>query len=1032
VSKKIGWVSAAIMAAACSGGGGGGDTTAPPPGDIGTPPPTAPPAQNMPPVVSSTDLRAQLDGGSISVPINVSDPDGDPVELVLLDAPDWISLNDEGQLTGTPDTDQPGSYEVSIEASDGTNTSQITLTLTLFMDPVEQAFATGDYTYITRDSDTDVPTVLLNEIETIRERSKAALRQMYQMNEDGTLGENSLTEVGYNQSIGSTVFRFVPVFGHNFPIMTTNTSDNPSYANKKYHFALAGFYGDTRYTVLSGGASGAFVESRHTHLLYKNAIEWSLNKDPVDLNIVIAQHHGDSEDSAIRRWLSGAFPDQVSFNIPRACDSIGFSICMADNPDLLVLYEDIYSEQELDLLVPQIKAALESGVPLFFVRSTVRLPDTPTSTYWRWGDKPLGSRVQELLNFSTDGSNHYQSAHVSNASPLDYVYGWEPGFVSNVESLVRDIEAGNINFDLSECTGPVTCEENPDFRDAVGRRLSSLPNIIAPIDETRLDPFSATTPDRFYAAVLLVGDYYRSLTTFPMSKATTSSNDFVRALFGDLTAAIYRKHNPAMPDMGTFSRSTFSDGLLEDVDVSVDAGPGFRTSGVYALPGETVSVTYLPTSEKTHAISIKVNSISPAAGDPFRTVNGQEYQRPALVSSNEVPLNLGETIEFTSAFGGPIHVHGLGSAAGSVDLSFSNVARHPVWAGPEDTEKFLIDLTADEFDWAEFVRPSFELHSTVENMRATLDNPRYSGPAQLADEVDYYLRGWHLWLDGHINDYVPENPDLIAFREERRIAQTPNEGAIPHMNSGVAACDGLCSGDPDESFAPFDPLSLTEQHNAAFPSGNLRFSGAQAGSIFDLFAIHSYFRRFLATGETDPECPALPHEDLYATVQAGHASGDAQSFIEDVDLRIPEQQNAIYVQLMTALQSQEALDDGWSLLARFNTLEWEDLQNNTHVTAPWPGATRTALCWDGQPQSAYRNRERYDKLLVRLSCAARYDLTSYLEMWGYEFGSIARDQVEKLELPELEPTYYAIPPTGHCTGLDHPELPIDGVTTWPN
>lgn len=1029
MSKKIGWVSAAIMAAACSGGGGGGETPAPSPGDIGTPPPTTPPAQNMPPVVSATDLSAQLDGGSISVPINVSDPDGDPVELVLIDAPDWISLSEDGQLTGTPDTDQPGSYEVYIEASDGTNTSQITLTLTLFMDPVEQALATGDYTYIARNSDTDVATVLLNDIEAMRERNKAALRQMYQMNEDGTLGENSLTEVVFNPDDHSTVFRFVPEFGHSFPIMTSNTSDNPSLRDRKYHFALAGFYDDTRYTVLSVGASGDFIENSHAHLLYKNAIEWSLNKEPVDLNIVIAQHYGDHEDSEIRTWLRGAFPDQVSFNVPRACDSFGFSICLADNPDLLVLYEDVHSEQELDLLVPQIQAALESGVPLFFVRSPVSLPTNGISP---WRANPLGSRVQEFLNFSTSGSNENQRAYVSNASPLDYVYGWEPDFVDYFESLVRDIEAESFNFDLSECTGPVVCEENPDFQDAIGRRLSALPNMIALIDETRLDPFSSTEPHRFYASVLLIGDYYRSLTTFPMPKATTSSNDIVRALFGELTAVIYRKHNLAMPDMGTFSRSTFTDGLLEDVDVSVGAGPGFRTSGVYAIPGETVSVTYLPTSEKTHPVSIKINSISAESGDPFRTVNGQEYQRPVLVSSNELVLNLGETIEFTSAFGGPIHVHMLTGEAGSVDLSFSNVARHPVWAGPEDTEKFLIDLAADEFDWAEIVRPSFELHSTVENMQATLDNPRYSGPVQLAEGVDYYLLGWHLWLDGHINDYVPENPDLIAFREERQIASTPNESAILHRNSGVAACVGICSGNPEESFAPLDPLSRTEQRHAALASNQLRFSGADIGSIVDLFVIHSDFRRFLATGETDSECPALPHEDLYATIQAGHASGDAQSFIEDEDLRTPEQQNAIYVQLMTALQSQGALDDGWNLLARFNTLEYEDSQNNTHITTPWPGATQTALCWDGQPQSGYRNRERYDKLLVRLSCASRYDLTAYLEMWGYEFGSIARDQVEKLNLPELEPTYYAIPPTGHCMGLDHPELPIDGVTTWPN
>jgi hypothetical protein len=450
------------MAAACSGGGGDGDTTAPAPGDIGTPPPTTPPAQNMPPVVGSTDLRAQLDGGSISVPINVSDPDGDPVELVLIDAPDWVSLNQDGQLTGTPEADQTGSFDISIEASDGTNTSQITLTLTLFMDPVEQALVTGDYTYITRDSDTDVPTVLLNEIEATRERNKAALREIYRLNEDGTLGEDSLSAVSWDPSNDYNTYRFTPVFGQNFPLTTTNTSHIYSLQNRKYHFALAGFYGDTRYAVISGNPVGdTFVEDSHRHHLVKNTIEWMIEKDPTDLNILMAQSYEGSEFVEMRSWLEEAFPDQVRINEPRVCDGIGFATCMESDPDLLVLYQDVSSEQEADILLSQITDALDAGTPLLFVRN----PQDAS---------PLGNGLRDLLNFSHDGVNVSGSAHLTDASPLDFVYGWEPSFVDSVERLVNGIEAGSFNYDVSECVGPVQCEENEAFLADVGRPVSSL------------------------------------------------------------------------------------------------------------------------------------------------------------------------------------------------------------------------------------------------------------------------------------------------------------------------------------------------------------------------------------------------------------------------------------------------------------------------------------------------------------------------------------------------------------------------------
>ncbi|MEM7459312.1 MAG: hypothetical protein AAF331_07595, partial [Pseudomonadota bacterium] len=59
------------------------------------------------------------------------------------------------------------------------------------------------------------------------------------------------------------------------------------------------------------------------------------------------------------------------------------------------------------------------------------------------------------------------------------------------------------------------------------------------------------------------------------------------------------------------------------------------------------------------------------------------------------------------------------------------------------------------------------------------------------------------------------------------------------------------------------------------------------------------------------------------------------------------------------------------------------------------------------------------------------DLTTYYEMWGYGVSDAAKSHIATLNLPSLNPAFYAIPPTGHCTSLDYDELPIDGVSTWP-
>ena len=73
-----------------------------------------------------------------------------------------------------------------------------------------------------------------------------------------------------------------------------------------------------------------------------------------------------------------------------------------------------------------------------------------------------------------------------------------------------------------------------------------------------------------------------------------------------------------------------------------------------------------------------------------------------------------------------------------------------------------------------------------------------------------------------------------------------------------------------------------------------------------------------------------------------------------------------------------------------------------------------------------------DWLLIALSWSAQRDLREYLEMWGYIYSDDTLDHVAGLNLPALDPAYYAIGSTGHCFGFDHDELPIDGHTSWPS
>lgn len=1004
--KKASLVSLAALAVACSNGEGGSEgsaTTSPP---IAIPPTSQ---SNTAPSVTTEEIRAQT-GEAIDVGIATVDADGDPVTLTLVDGPDWVSLTSDGRLTGTPEVDAVGTYEIVVDANDGTDTTTATIEIRLFMDPVEQAFATGDFTYIAELEDTDLPSVLLREIETIRADNIAAISEIYRLDLDGTLRDDSLNALNWSQQPGTTYF-YTPVFGQNMPLVAANPSQN---------LALIGSFEQTRYLVASGNAleGGFSSEPQHEiHSVWRNAIEWLLKGETTDVNVVIAQKLDDSSTSSIRTWLNGAFPNQLNINHPRECDGAGFSTCITDETDLIVLYQDIQSVQEADALVGQVQNALAAGIPVVSLQKATQ-------------NSALSQRLNSLLDVRRSGKNSGPAVlRFSNLSPLTYLHGWEPDIVPTVVSLVEGIESGSFNFDLSACAGPLWCEENEAFRTEVASPLRRIRSYLSELDSRKISAFGDVNQNRFFASLLLLGDYYRSLSTFPMPKADTPTNTLARALFGDYSAIIHRKYNPAMPDMGTYSRSAFEDGLLLSEAVSLTAALPFKTSGLYALPGETVTVTR--TDDSGVVVHLRVQSLSEESGAPFRTIDGDEYQRPSLISSNKLQIGFDETLSFTSPFGGPIHVYFNSDDGSEIELEFENVAQHPVWRTDEETEAFLIDLAANRFDWAEFVRPNFEVHATAENMREMVENRDYSGPSDIGAKIDTYLRGWQYWLDGQTGPGIFDNPDREAFDDQRQLQVVAKDNTVMHVNSDRAPCRDSCDANPYDTARAFDPLSNEDQDTLSrkLNSSVFRFGGANSGSIIGLYTLHSQFRFFEETGALHSACRGLPHEDLYSTVQAGHANGDPVEFITNEVLGV-EQHNAMYVQLMAALENQGALEDGWTLFSRYNAIMHQDAAI-IYRNYVWPGRTQTAFCFNGISQLEARQLPRNDWLLVTLSCATQRDLSAYLEMWGFAFRESIKAHVANRGFETLRPAYYAIPEKGHCTGLNHPEIPVDGTSTWP-
>jgi len=76
-------------------------------------------AVNDPPVVTKPGDLLTLEGGSVSLQIVASDPDGDALTFVVNGLPNGLTIDANGLISGAPKAGSAGSYDVSVTANDG-------------------------------------------------------------------------------------------------------------------------------------------------------------------------------------------------------------------------------------------------------------------------------------------------------------------------------------------------------------------------------------------------------------------------------------------------------------------------------------------------------------------------------------------------------------------------------------------------------------------------------------------------------------------------------------------------------------------------------------------------------------------------------------------------------------------------------------------------------------------------------------------------------------------------------------------------
>jgi hypothetical protein len=861
------------------------------------------------------------------------------------------------------------------------------------------------------DSET-LATSITSVLETSNENFEEATDQLFGDSDS----ENLLTAITWDPSHDSALLLSTP--GANNDLLITNDSANgPDNAEAKT-LAVIGETEKSRYIVMGGNPfRSATSVNEAMNAFMVNSIEWLTGTSAANINNIVIAHMDQSyyfpDYEGTQTWLEERLGSDVAINERGACDDSMLSACLftGDTPDLLIMSQVLNEGTSTDQIITTVSRALSIGIPVLYLHHDGNLTD-------------LGSALFEKLRVNYSKDNYWSKLRLTNASAATLVE--QATFVqTQYLAFFNALENNDWSFTLANCDSD--CSNQETYATEFSDSAYAIKQILNSLDSKGTYVFDHAGYE-FEKLAILLADKYRQNVEYPMSLSTTPQNDFMRALYADYAQYQRRSAIPIPSDLGNFSRTVFPGVALQNKSIELVSRSSFKASGVYALPGEEVTVTRTDNEDTT--VYVQVNSIRSGATHIW---DNDGYNRPLFLTSQKLLLEPGETLKFTSTYGGPIHLY-FNNNERNVRFNFENIGLHAFWNGPEDDVSFQSALDADLFDWAELITPAFEVHSKIEKMRESASNSNWPSGATLADATMTYLHNYPHVLAGFQGSGIDEVAEIHDFANANGWTIDLLD-KVKHMNADQATCGYGCSGNPYDAYWSFNPVGHGDIHELGhgLERGRFRFV-TKLGMTTDGHATtnpYSYYSksRFYENTMQDPSCQNLPFDELYRHLQAAEASGDAFNYMADLGLVGWDTGVATYIQMMMAVENQGILNDGWHLWARLHMFdrEFNRADNSEEL---WL-SKRTSLGMNGLSLTDAKALNNNDWMILALSFISGHDFSDMFSLYGIAISTVASTQLDSLSYPTLDAKFYGANGSDFCTGLDKPALPLDGTTAWP-
>ncbi|MBU1669015.1 ImpA family metalloprotease [bacterium] len=947
-------------------------------------------------------IQGTTANGTEVATIEALDYQGDSlIYSIVGDVPFTIDNNGNITVNGTLGGKE---YHFDVLVSDGVNSASTPITIqATTANAVEEALVSGSVLNVTEE---ELIQAARDEISSLKV-GNSLLSQLYQN------GSISYTSGNYHSQL-------INMYGDGsktFPIL---------YGNKNNVLAIAGQKEAGRFSVFA--SNPLYFFDRDENLEYesymKRVFVWLIGEEPIDMNLTNTDKTVAlsfvSDSSAVERWITKNYPN---WSLKSCNDKATLESCYGD-ADLILLGRS-GTDADAEAMRSVLPKMLTAAKSILYVHDN-------------WGQNSLSQVVADLFEFSFPyGGNYWanDAALWTNIEEMQLALFNSFGYAS-IDTMLTHFQDGDYNFDWNQCTDGNgafgsqydKCADVAGLNSEFQKGATKVREMMNGLDGSKKNIF-LSTGYRLQKLLVLIGDRFRQSVAYPMDKATTDDNEFMKAYYSDHAVYNYRFINPVQKDMGNFSRSDFSHITPYSKTVNLTSKKNFRSTGVYALPGQTMRVTRNDNSAVTTKVFI--NSLRSGATHEFES-NG--YKRPKFLQTPSFTIGSGESIELTSPYGGPVHI-AFNINDLDVSFTFENIGEHAYWASPADDDSFTQKLDAGNFDWAEVVTSAFEVHSTLDKMRESVADAKWGTAEALAAATQRYMSNFPHVLAGFKGpgiDVVEEIHDFAATNS----LTIENLDLVKHMNADQATCGYGCSGNPYDAYWAFSPIGHGDVHELGhgLEKSRFKFEGFELHAITNPYSYYTKSKYNETTGG-EPDCQNLPFKEVFEKLQSSVAESNSTEYLKT---NLWESSNwshqvLVTIQAMMHTQKMGKLDNGWHLLARLHILEREI----TQAKVDWE-ANKASLGFDSYTLDEFNAMRNNDWLLVSFSFASGLDFRDYLSMMGIEYSQKASDQVASFNYTAVPKAFFVSTPNGYCKSddtygafLSKSTLDVDGTTGFP-